>query len=63
MASSLIELAKGRGRKPLLYGGLVGMTLSMTILGVSSALLATPKSASDPEAIITLLCLAGWEIG
>jgi len=55
-----VRLVDRAGRKPLLFGGLVGMTLSMTILGVSSAVLATPKSASDPEAIITLLCLAGF---
>ena len=55
-----VRLVDRAGRKPLLIGGLVGMTLSMTILGVSSAVLATPKSASDPEAIITLLCLAGF---
>jgi SP family sugar:H+ symporter-like MFS transporter len=55
-----VRLVDRAGRKPLLFGGLVGMTLSMTVLGVSSAVLATPKSASDPEAIITLLCLAGF---
>ena len=55
-----IRLVDRLGRKPLLLGGLVGMVLSLTILGVSSAVLATPKSASDPLAIITLLCLAGF---
>jgi sugar porter (SP) family MFS transporter len=48
------------GRKPLLLGGVVGMATSLTVLGVTSAVLAAPKSASDPEAIITLLCLAGF---
>jgi sugar porter (SP) family MFS transporter len=55
-----VRLVDRLGRKPLLYGGLIGMTLSLTVLGVSSAVLATPKSSSDPEAIITLLCLAGF---
>jgi len=55
-----IRLVDRLGRKPLLLGGLVGMSLSLAILGVSSAVLSEPKSASDPEAIITLLCLAGF---
>ena len=55
-----VRLVDRLGRKPLLLAGCVGMTLSMAILGVSSAVLAEPKSASDPEAIITLLCLAGF---
>jgi MFS transporter, SP family, sugar:H+ symporter len=46
------------GRKPMLLGGLVGMVASLTVLGVSSELLAEPTSASDPAAVITLICLA-----
>jgi MFS transporter, SP family, sugar:H+ symporter len=48
------------GRKPMLLGGLVGMVTSLTVLGVSLALLSEPKSPGDPAAIITLLCLAGF---
>jgi len=55
-----IRLVDRLGRKPLLLGGLVGMGASLTILGVSSAVLSQPTSASDPAAIITLLCLAGF---
>jgi MFS transporter, SP family, sugar:H+ symporter len=55
-----IRLVDRVGRKPLLLGGLVGMGASLAILGVSSAVLSQPTSASDPEAIITLLCLAGF---
>ena len=50
------------GRKPLLLTGLVGMVLSLTVLGVSSLLLPQPSNPTDPEAIITLLCLAGFII-
>ena len=48
------------GRKPLLLTGLVGMVLSLTVLGVSSLLLPQPSNPTDPVAIITLLCLAGF---
>jgi SP family sugar:H+ symporter-like MFS transporter len=48
------------GRKPMLLGGLVGMVASLTILGVSSAVLSEPQSAGDPAAVITLACLAGF---
>jgi MFS transporter, SP family, sugar:H+ symporter len=48
------------GRKPMLLAGLVGMVASLTILGLSSELLAKPDSAGDPAAVITLLCLAGF---
>src|SRR5215216_6601785 len=48
------------GRKPMLLAGLVGMVLSLTVLGLSSELLATPNSAGDPAAVITLICLAGF---
>jgi sugar porter (SP) family MFS transporter len=53
-----IRLIDRIGRKPLLLGGLVGMVLSLTVLGVASLALAKPKSPSDPAAIITLVCLA-----
>jgi sugar porter (SP) family MFS transporter len=55
-----VRLIDRLGRKPLLFAGLFGMASSMAILGVTSAVLAQPKSGSDPEAIITLLCLAGF---
>ncbi len=48
------------GRKPLLLTGLVGMVLSLIVLGVSSLLLPQPSNPTDPVAIITLLCLAGF---
>jgi MFS transporter, SP family, sugar:H+ symporter len=48
------------GRKPMLLAGLVGMVTSLTVLGVSSELLAEPDSGSDPAAIVTLICLAGF---
>jgi SP family sugar:H+ symporter-like MFS transporter len=48
------------GRKPLLLTGLVGMVLSLTVLGLSSLLLPQPSNPTDPAAIITLLCLAGF---
>ena len=55
-----IRIVDRVGRKPMLLGGLVGMITSLTILGVSSLLLAKPDSPGDPAAIITLLCLAGF---
>jgi sugar porter (SP) family MFS transporter len=48
------------GRKPMLLGGVLGMTASLTVLGVTSAVLSEPKSTSDPMAWITLLCLAAF---
>jgi sugar porter (SP) family MFS transporter len=48
------------GRKPMLLFGLVGMVASLAVLGLSSELLATPTSSSDPAAIITFVCLAGF---
>jgi sugar porter (SP) family MFS transporter len=48
------------GRKPMLLFGLVGMVTSLTVLGLSSELLAKPDSAGDPAAIVTLICLAGF---
>jgi len=48
------------GRKPMLIAGLVGMVTSLTVLGLSSELLDKPTSSSDPAAIITLVCLAGF---
>src|SRR5215211_5556046 len=50
------------GRKPLLLTGLVGMVLSLTVLGLSSLLLSEPSSPTDAVAVITLLCLAGFII-
>jgi SP family sugar:H+ symporter-like MFS transporter len=55
-----IRLVDRVGRKPMLRFGLVGMVTSLTVLGLSSLLLADPKSPGDPAAIITLLCLAGF---
>jgi SP family sugar:H+ symporter-like MFS transporter len=55
-----IKLVDRVGRKPMLLGGLVGMVLSLTVLGLSSLLLAEPKSPGDPAAIVTLACLAGF---
>jgi sugar porter (SP) family MFS transporter len=48
------------GRKPMLLGGLVGMVLSLTVLGLASEILSEPKAAGDPAAVITLVCLAGF---
>jgi MFS transporter, SP family, sugar:H+ symporter len=50
------------GRKPLLLGGLVGMVISLTVLGLSTLLLSEPSSPTDTVAIITLICLAGFII-
>lgn len=55
-----IRIVDRVGRKPMLLGGLVGMVTSLTVLGLSSELLAKPDSAGDPAAVITLLCLAGF---
>jgi MFS family permease len=55
-----IRLVDRLGRKPLLVAGLGGMITSLTILGVSSLALPEPNAPSDPAAIITLLCLAGF---
>jgi MFS family permease len=48
------------GRKPLLLGGVVGMGMSLAVLGIGSAILATPKHPGDPAAILTLACLAAY---
>jgi MFS transporter, SP family, sugar:H+ symporter len=48
------------GRKPLLLGGLVGMVVSLAVLGIFSLLLPQPSSPSDPAVIITLVCLAAY---
>jgi sugar porter (SP) family MFS transporter len=53
-----IRLIDRVGRKPLLLGGLVGMVLSLTVLGIASLGLPKPHSPSDPAAVITLVCLA-----
>jgi sugar porter (SP) family MFS transporter len=55
-----IRIVDRVGRKPMLLGGLVGMVTSLVVLGVSTEVLAKPESASDPAAIVTLLCLAGF---
>jgi SP family sugar:H+ symporter-like MFS transporter len=57
-----IRIVDRVGRKPMLLAGLVGMVASLTVLGLSSELLAKPDSAGDPAAVITLLCLAGFII-
>ena len=53
-----IRVVDRAGRKPLLLGGLVGMVLSLAVLGLSTLTLPEPSSPSDPVAIITLVCLA-----
>ena len=55
-----IRLVDRVGRKPLLIAGLFGMIASLVVLGVSSLLLPQPSSPTDPAAIVTLLCLAGF---
>jgi sugar porter (SP) family MFS transporter len=55
-----IRLVDRWGRKPLLITGVIGMATFMAILGITSAVLAQPKSTSDPMAFITLICLAGF---
>lgn len=57
-----IRLVDRLGRKPLLIAGLFGMIASLTVLGVSSLLLPQPSNPTDPAAIVTLLCLAGFII-
>ena len=52
-----IKLVDRVGRKPLLLAGLAGMILSLTVLGLSLTLMAEPKQASDPAAVVTLICL------
>lgn len=48
------------GRKPLLLWGVVGMAVSLAVLGAGSLILSTPKSPGDPAAILTLVCLAAY---
>ena len=57
-----IRIIDSTGRKPLLLAGLVGMVISLTVLGLSTLLLSEPSSPTDTVAIITLLCLAGFII-
>src|SRR3954463_15117657 len=52
-----IKIIDRVGRKPMLLGGLVGMVLSLLVLGISLSALPTPHHPSDPAAIITLVCL------
>ncbi|MEA2167382.1 MAG: hypothetical protein QOF76_682 [Solirubrobacteraceae bacterium] len=52
-----IKLVDRVGRKPLLIAGLIGMILSLAVLGIASSTMAEPKSPSDPLAIVTLACL------
>ena len=46
------------GRKPLLLAGVVGMVLSLTVLGISHFFLPQPSNLMDPMAIITFVCTA-----
>ena len=55
-----IRLIDRSGRVPLLVGGLVGMIVSLVVLGASSLLLPASQSPTDPLAIITLACLAAF---
>jgi MFS transporter, SP family, sugar:H+ symporter len=57
-----IRIIDSTGRKPLLLAGLIGMVISLTVLGLSTLLLSEPSSPTDTVAIITLLCLAGFII-
>jgi hypothetical protein len=41
----------------MLYAGVVGMVISLLVLGVSLSALPTPHHPSDPAAVITLICL------
>jgi sugar porter (SP) family MFS transporter len=52
-----IKIIDRVGRKPMLLGGLVGMIASLLVLGIANSVLAKPDQASDPAAIITLVCL------
>jgi sugar porter (SP) family MFS transporter len=53
-----IRLVDRVGRKPMLLAGCAGMVASLLVLGVSLSALPEPHHASDPAAIITLVCLA-----
>lgn len=57
-----IQLVDRVGRKPLLLVGLVGMVLSLSVLGLSSLLLPQPSSPTDTLAIITFASLGGFII-
>jgi sugar porter (SP) family MFS transporter len=52
-----IKIIDRVGRKPMLLGGLIGMVASLLVLGIANSVLAKPDQASDPAAIITLVCL------
>ena len=53
-----IKLIDRVGRRPMLFAGVVGMVVSLLVLGVSLSVLPTPHHPGDPAAIITLVCLA-----
>jgi MFS transporter, SP family, sugar:H+ symporter len=53
-----IRIVDRVGRKPMLFGGVAGMVLSLLVLGISLSVLPTPHHPSDPAAVITLVCLA-----
>lgn len=55
-----IRIVDRVGRKPMLTGGLFGMVASLTVLGVSLAVLPTATHPGDPAAIITLICLGAF---
>jgi sugar porter (SP) family MFS transporter len=53
-----IKLIDRVGRRPMLFAGVVGMVVSLLVLGISLSALPTPHHPGDPAAIITLVCLA-----
>ncbi len=53
-----IKLIDRVGRRPMLFAGVVGMVVSLLVLGISLSVLPTPHHPGDPAAIITLVCLA-----
>jgi sugar porter (SP) family MFS transporter len=55
-----VRIIDRTGRKPLLLGGVVGMGLSLAVLGIGSAILPTATHPGDPAAVLTLVCLAAY---